>query len=92
MTSSKMENVIDFCSGCVPRKIIEVDNATLAQLRKLRDRTGKYLWMPEPNYKDMPGTLMGIPISIAKGKCFQIRFIFADGHEHIVLANTQMLS
>ena len=87
---TKAQRIIDFQCESTPRKIWEMDKDTLAQLRNLRDENGRYLWAPEPNYKDMPGTLLGIEISIAKEKCFQLRYDFPDGASHIFEAQFEL--
>lgn len=77
------DQIIDFVHSHTPRTIWEMDRETLLKLRRLHDDAGKYFWSPEPNYTDMPGTLFGIEISIAKEKCFQLRYEFADGSNYI---------
>ncbi len=78
------EKIIDFLIDSKPRQIFEMDSSTLAQVRHLCDADHVYLWTPEPNYTSMPGRLIGVPISISKDKCFQLKFIFKDGHEHVI--------
>ncbi len=78
------EKIIEFLMDSKPRQIFEMDSSTLAQVRRLHDAQGVYLWTPEPNYKTMPGRLMGVPISISKDKCFQLKFLFIDGYEHVI--------
>ncbi len=77
------EQLVDFYLSFEPRKIWEIDKETLAKVRAMHDDAHVYFWKPEPNYKDMPGTLFGIPVSISKDKCFQIKHIFKDGSEHV---------
>ena len=83
MKMNTSEQLVDFYHKASPRKIWEIDKDTLAQVRKLKDSAAIYFWHPEPNYQDMPGTLFGIPISISKDKCFQIKHLFSDGSEHV---------
>ena len=78
------DEIIDFTYDTKPRQIFEMDKNTLNILKPMRDGEGTYFWKPEPNYPNMPGTFLGIPISIAKDKCLQIKYLFADGHEHVI--------
>lgn len=79
----KSEAIIEFLHQHEPRRVWEMDKDTLRAIRQLKDFQGVYLWSPEPNYIDMPGKMLGIPISISKDKCFQLRYLFSDGHSHI---------
>jgi len=78
------EQILDFYHGSMPRKIWEMDKQSYYSIRTMKDCNGKYLWSPNTRYEDMPGTLFNIPISISEVKCFRIKYIFKDGHEHIV--------
>lgn len=80
-----IDKIIKFYHDKVrPRKIWEVDVNILQQMRKIKDSNGIYLWKPEPNYPEMPGTFMGIEISISKEECFQIVLLFSDGDRKII--------
>ena len=84
------EQIIEFMNNAAPRKIWEMDKNSLKKIRRLHDDNRVYLWMPEPNYDDMPGTLLGIPISIAKEKCFQLRYVFPNGESHVIKADIEI--
>lgn len=77
------EQLIDFFISTRPRMIWEIDRETLNGIKNLRDGAGVYFWKPEPNYPDMPGTLFGLEISVAREKCFQLKRIFSNGDVHI---------
>ena len=87
---NKAQQIIEFLCQVKPRKIWEMDKNTLAKIRNIHDDNATYLWMPEPNYKDMPGTLLGIPIAIAKDKCFQLRYEFQNGESYIFKADIEI--
>ncbi len=72
-----------------PQKTWEMDEATLSEVKNMRDSNGTYLWTSEPNYPDMPGRLFGIQISVAGGfdRCCQLSFLFNDGVSHTIPAN-----
>lgn len=82
--SNKIEHLITTLYNSRPREIWEIDSHTLQTLSRLKDDAGIFIWTPEPNYASMPGRLFGIPISIAKDKCLQLRFEFLDGHSHVI--------
>jgi len=78
------DEIIKFFYVNQPRKIWEIDELTFSEVRQLKDSNGRYLWSPEPIHMDMPGTFLGIPVSIAKDKCFQLRHLFPNGESHII--------
>lgn len=84
------EQLIEFMHNNAPRKIWEMDKETYQKARQLCDADSKYFWNPEPNYPDMPGTLFSIPISIAKDKCFQLRYEFPNGESQIIKTNIEL--
>ena len=80
----KTIDIIDFYIASNPRRIWEMDKATYMECRNRKDDAGVYLWLPTPNHPEMTGTLMGAQISIASEKCFQLLFLYEDGHRHVV--------
>ena len=75
--------LIDALYASRPRIIWEMDNYTLRAIKKIKDDNGTYLWLPEPNYSEMPGTLMGHQISLSSNKCLQLKYLFADGTSYV---------
>jgi HK97 family phage major capsid protein len=73
-------SIIDLLENTKPKKQFEMDKKTLYKITQLTDDTGNYLWHKNEN---MPDTLLGIPIIIKDEKCFQIRYAFCDGSDHV---------
>ena len=80
------DTLIRFYRNTEPRRVIEMDEATLQYARILRDASGEFLWTPELKYPDMPGKLFGIPINVVKcpHRIFRIGYLFPDGHRHVI--------
>lgn len=80
------EKLKEFYRSTIPQKVWEMDRDSFNEIKKRKDAAGTYYWRPEPDYPDMPGTFFGIPISVAttNEKCFQIKYIFPDGHTHTI--------
>ncbi len=81
-----LDKIITLYGESWPRRIWEVDKNVFDEMRQIKDASGKYLWNPEPNYPDMPGTFMGIEISLAEEDCFQMLLIFPDGDRKVCKA------
>jgi len=75
--------IIDFAFDA-PKKFFEMDKASLKTIRQLKDATGEYLWKPDFSCECIHGTFLDIPILLLKERCLQIKYIFSDGHEHII--------
>jgi len=80
----EIDKIILFLNSSCPRMIWEMDRETLGDLRRRKDCQGEFLWAPSPNYTRKPGTILGIEVSIAEDKCFQLRYEFPDGHSHVI--------
>ena len=80
------ETFIDFYNSTAPRIVVEMDEATLQDVRQLRDSAGVYLWTPSIRYPTMPGTFLGMPVSVIESeeRFLQIGYLFPDGHRHAI--------
>jgi len=80
----RSDQVIQFLCDSSPRRVWEMDKNTLSVVRQYQDDNGTFLWVPEPKHAGMPGSFLGVQVSIAKDVCFQIRYIFPDGQSYVV--------
>lgn len=87
------EALVSFLHNNQPLVTWEIDRDTLDKIRMLKDDAGEYLWRPFPHgEKADPPTLLGISITVASNKCFNLRYEFPDGTTYTAQADFGMLS
>lgn len=63
--------------------VLDADKETLSKIKHLKYVDGYYEWIDLETIEQVEST-RNIRINITEEKCFQLRFKFKDGHEHIV--------
>ena len=77
------DKVIDVYYDARPRYLWKLDRDTYYSIKTLRDGNGKYLWTPDLEYKEKPGYLIGVEISLVDSPSFKLVLVYSENVELI---------
>ena len=69
------DEIIRIYHDAKPRYLWKLDYNTYVQIKGFKDANGRYLWTPDLEYKEKPGYLMGIEISIVESQSCKLVLI-----------------
>lgn len=79
--------MVDSYTAVKPRVTFECDVDKFRVIRTLQDDDGNYLWRPGEGHAGLNSRYLGMDVRVRPYPCYQIRYVFPDGHEHIVQMN-----